>query len=182
MKSITKKLEEIKMNPSNPRVIKDEKFRQLVKSIKEFPEMLEVRPIVVNSDMIVLGGNMRLKACTEAGLKEVPVIVAEFDETKQSEFIIKDNIGYGEWNWDMLANTFEPQQLHDWGLDVWVPQTDVNLDEFFNENIEKDEESSTKIILDYTQDEYDEMIEKLSSMSGSKESIIYKLVMECAQV
>ena len=182
MKSIMMKLEEIKMNPSNPRVIKDEKFRQLVKSIKEFPEMLEVRPIVVNSDMIVLGGNMRLKACTEAGLKQIPVIVAEFDESKQSEFIIKDNIGYGEWNWDMLANTFEPQQLQDWGLDVWVPQADVNLDEFFNENVEKDEEGTTKIILDYTQDEYDEMIEKLSSMSGSKESIIYKLVMECARV
>jgi ParB-like chromosome segregation protein Spo0J len=112
------KISEVKMNPSNPRTIKDEKFAKLLKSIKEFPEMLEMRPIVVNQDMIVLGGNMRLKACKEAGLKEIPIIIAEIPEEKQKEFIIKDNIGYGEWQWDMLANEWNVEDLEEWGLDI----------------------------------------------------------------
>jgi ParB-like chromosome segregation protein Spo0J len=113
------KLSEIKSNPNNPRIIKDDKFRKLVKSIQEFPKMLEIRPVVVNADMIVLGGNMRLKACKEAGLKEVPVIFAhDLTEHEQKQFIIKDNVGFGEWDWDMLANEWEPELLEDWGLDV----------------------------------------------------------------
>jgi hypothetical protein len=113
-------IKKIKVNPNNPRVIKDDKFNQLVKSIKEFPEMLQLRPIVVNKEMIVLGGNMRLKACLEAGLKEVPIIYADtLTEKQQREFIIKDNIGYGEWDWEMLANEWDENDLTDWGLDVW---------------------------------------------------------------
>jgi ribosome-associated toxin RatA of RatAB toxin-antitoxin module len=113
------KISEIKTNPNNPRLIKDDKFHKLAKSIKEFPKMLEIRPIVVNADMIVLGGNMRLKACKEAGLKEIPIIFAD-DLTKeqQREFIIKDNVGFGEWDWDMIANEWESEQLEEWGLDV----------------------------------------------------------------
>jgi ParB-like chromosome segregation protein Spo0J len=115
----TVKLSEIKSNPNNPRIIKDDKFRKLVNSIQEFPKMLEIRPIVVNADMIVLGGNMRLKACKEAGLKEVPIIFADdLTEDEQKQFIIKDNVGFGEWDWDMLANEWEPELLEDWGLDV----------------------------------------------------------------
>ena len=99
MKVQTVKISEVKSNPNNPRLIKDEKFAKLVKSIKEFPEMLELRPIVVNSDMVVLGGNMRLKACKEAGLKEVPIIKADdLTDEQQKEFIIKDNVGFGEWD------------------------------------------------------------------------------------
>lgn len=105
-------------NPNNPRVIKDDKFKKLVKSIKEFPEMLEARPVVVNPDMIVLGGNMRLKALKEAGVKEVPVYVASWDEIKQKQFIIKDNVGYGEWDWDMIANEWDTEELEEWGLDL----------------------------------------------------------------
>lgn len=113
------KLSEIKPNPNNPRIIKDDKFKKLVKSIQEFPEMLELRPIVVNDDMIVLGGNMRLRACKEAGLKEVPVIKAsELTEEQQREFIIKDNVGFGEWDWEQLANEWDAEQLDEWGLDV----------------------------------------------------------------
>jgi len=113
------KLSEIKPNPNNPRIIKDDKFKKLVKSIQDFPEMLELRPIVVNDDMIVLGGNMRLKACKEAGLKEVPVIKAsELTEEQQREFIIKDNVGFGEWDWEQLANEWDAEQLDEWGLDV----------------------------------------------------------------
>lgn len=113
------KLSEIKPNPNNPRIIKDDKFKKLVKSIQEFPEMLELRPIVVNDEMIVLGGNMRLKASKEAGLKEVPVIKAsELTEEQQREFIIKDNVGFGEWDWEQLANEWNAEQLDEWGLDV----------------------------------------------------------------
>ena len=113
------KLSEIKSNPNNPRIIKDDKFHKLVKSIQEFPKMLEIRPIVVNQDMIVLGGNMRLKASKEAGLKEVFIVKADdLTEDEQKQFIIKDNVGYGEWDWDMLANEWEADILEEWGLDV----------------------------------------------------------------
>jgi DNA modification methylase len=113
------KLSEVKSNPNNPRIIKDEKFRKLVNSIQEFPKMLEIRPIVVNADMIVLGGNMRLKACKEAGLKEVPVIFAhDLTDEEQKQFIIKDNVGFGEWDWDMIANEWDEVQLQEWGLDI----------------------------------------------------------------
>ena len=115
----TVKLSEVKSNPNNPRIIKDDKFSKLVKSIKEFPKMLEIRPIVVNADMVVLGGNMRLKACKEAGLKEVPIIFADdLTEDEQREFIIKDNVGFGEWDWDMLANEWDVELLEEWGLNI----------------------------------------------------------------
>lgn len=119
MKTEVIKISQIKSNPNNPRLIKDDKFRKLVKSVQEFPEMLQIRPIVVNEDMIVLGGNMRLKACIEAGLKEVPIIKAsELTPDQQRQFIIKDNISGGEWDWDMLANEWDAQELNDWGLDI----------------------------------------------------------------
>lgn len=109
----------VKANPNNPRIIKDDKFAKLVKSINEFPQMLNLRPIVVNDDMVVLGGNMRLKACKEAGLKEIPIIKAsELTEQQQKEFIVKDNVGYGEWDWNDLANNWDAEQLEDWGLDI----------------------------------------------------------------
>ena len=112
-------ISKVKANPNNPRIIKDDKFEKLVKSIKEFPKMLELRPIVVNEDMIVLGGNMRLKACKEAGLKEIPIIKAsELTEEQQKEFIIKDNVGFGEWDWNDLANNWEAEKLEEWGLDI----------------------------------------------------------------
>jgi DNA modification methylase len=109
----------VKANPNNPRIIKDDKFAKLVKSINEFPQMLNLRPIVVNDDMVVLGGNMRLKACKEAGLKDIPIIKAsELTEQQQKEFIVKDNVGYGEWDWNDLANNWDSEQLQDWGLDI----------------------------------------------------------------
>ena len=116
----TKRLEKIyklKKHPDNPRVIKDVKYNLLVKSIKEFPEMLEKRPLVVNKDLIVLGGNMRLRAAEEAGLKEIWIDQTDWNEDKQKEFIIKDNSGFGEWNFDMLANEWNVDDLNDWGLD-----------------------------------------------------------------
>jgi hypothetical protein len=109
----------VKPNPSNPRLIKDAKFRQLVQSVKDFPQMLELRPIVVDADGVVLGGNMRLKACKEAGLKQVPVIRADdLTPAQQREFVVKDNVGFGEWDWDALANEWGEEPLAEWGLDV----------------------------------------------------------------
>jgi uncharacterized protein (DUF2164 family) len=113
------KISEVKNNPNNPRTIKDDKFQKLVQSIKDFPKMLEIRPIVVNDDMIVLGGNMRLKACKEAGLKEVTIIKAsELTEDEQKQFIIKDNVSGGEWDWEMLNAEWYSEELEAWGLDV----------------------------------------------------------------
>ena len=118
-------INEIKPNPNNPRIIKDFKFKQLVKSIQDFPQMLELRPIVIDENNMVLGGNMRLKACIEAGLTDVPVIHANnLSEPQKKEFIVKDNVGYGEWDWDDLANNWDAQELTDWGLDI--PNFDVN--------------------------------------------------------
>ena len=119
MNSVLTKISAIKRNPNNPRILKDDKFAKLTQSIKDFPQMLDIRPIVVNDDMVVLGGNMRLKACKEAGLKEVPVIkVNDLTEEQQREFIIKDNVGFGEWDWDLLANEWDADLLDDWGLDI----------------------------------------------------------------
>lgn len=112
------KITDIKPNPNNPRIIKDNKFKLLVKSIQEFPEMLELRPIVIDENNIVLGGNMRLKACIEAGLTDVPVKVATLSEQQKNEFIIKDNVGFGEWDWDDLANNWNVEELTEWGLDI----------------------------------------------------------------
>lgn len=119
MKIETVKISAVKSNPNNPRICKDDKFKKLVQSIKDFPQMLNIRPIVVNEQMIVLGGNMRLKACIEAGLKEVAIIKAnELTPEQQNEFIIKDNVGFGEWNWSELANSWDDEKLIEWGLDL----------------------------------------------------------------
>ena len=112
------KIAEVKPNPNNPRLIKDDKFKKLVKSIQDFPDMLNVRPIVVNKDMVVLGGNMRLKAIKEAGIKEINVDIVDWNEQQQKEFIIKDNASFGEWAWDDLANNWDAEELSDWGLDI----------------------------------------------------------------
>jgi ParB-like chromosome segregation protein Spo0J len=113
-------------NPSNPRIIKDDKFKKLVKSIQEFPQMLELRPIVVDSNMVVLGGNMRLKASIAAGLKEVDILIADqLTDEQKAEFIIKDNVGFGEWDWDLLANEWDVEALEDWGLELPFDNTPV---------------------------------------------------------
>jgi len=136
----------IKENPHNPRTITEEKFRKLVKSLKEFPEMLEARPIVVDKDNIVLGGNMRLKAAREAGLTEVSIYRSEWSHDKSSEFIIKDNVGFGEWDWDMLGNEWDVYPLAEWGLDVWTPEEEPSMDELIGE--EKNKPATIKITFD----------------------------------
>jgi DNA modification methylase len=146
MKATTVKISEVKANPNNPRIIKDDKFQKLVKSIKEFPEMLNIRPIVVNADMVVLGGNMRLKACKEAGLKELPIIKADdLTEEQQKQFIIKDNVGFGEWDWEDLANNWDSEQLTEWGLDI--PDFEPKVLEAEEDDYEIPDEIKTDIVL-----------------------------------
>lgn len=135
---VIKKISEVKLNPNNPRLIKDDKFKKLVQSIKDFPEMLSIRPIVVNQDMIILGGNMRFRACKEAGIKEIPVIITDLSEEKQREFLIKDNISGGEWDWDLLANEWYNEELVEWGLDVWTQPMDINEMNESDINIEEE--------------------------------------------
>jgi len=141
-------IRQVRSNPDNPRFIKGDKFEKLVKSIREFPQMLELRPIVVNKDMIVLGGNMRLKACEEAGIDQVPIIFADnLTEEQQKEFIIKDNSSFGEWDWDLLANEWETQDLIDWGMDIpddWAVDEVLEAEE---DNFEAADEIETDIVL-----------------------------------
>ena len=112
-------IRKIKENKDNPRYIRDNNFKKLVKSIKDFPEMLEFRPIIVDENMVVLGGNMRLKACKSAGLFEIWIdIVKDWTDKQKQEFIVKDNLGFGEWDWDILANEWDVVELNDWGLDL----------------------------------------------------------------
>jgi DNA modification methylase len=133
-------------NTSNPRIIKDDKFKKLVKSIQEFPEMLNLRPIVVDADMVVLGGNMRLKACKAAGLTEVPIVIADnLTPEQQAEFIIKDNVGFGEWDWDILANEWDAELLQDWGLELPFDNTPVLEAE--EDDYEAPSEIKTDIVL-----------------------------------
>ena len=142
----TVKITSIKLNPNNPRIIKDDKFKKLVQSIKDFPEMLNIRPIVVNKDMIILGGNMRYKACREAGLKEVPIIVTDLSEEKQREFLIKDNTSGGEWDWEVLANEWDVEQLNEWGLDL--PELEIpQILEAEEDDYEIPNEIETDIVL-----------------------------------
>lgn len=136
-------ISKVRPNSENPRYIKDEKFKKLVQSLRDFPEMANVRPIVVNTEMVVLGGNMRLKAMQEAGWKEVPVEVVDWSEEKQREFIIKDNVGYGEWDWDDLANEWDSEMLSDWGVDVPFQEPEPSMDELIGE--EKNKPATMKI-------------------------------------
>ena len=127
-------INKIRNNPINPRLVNKAKFEKLKKSIQEFPQMLELRPIVINEDGVILGGNMRYKALVELGYEEVPVIVASYiTKEQENEFIIKDNLGFGDWDWDILANEWDSVELEDWGLDVWQNEDDI-INSFDEEN------------------------------------------------
>jgi len=170
------KISEVKLNPSNPRIIKDDKFNKLVQSIKDFPQMLHIRPIVVDADMVVLGGNMRLKACKEAGLKEVFVIKASYlTEDQKKEFIIKDNIGYGEWDWEQLKE-WDGEVLEAWGLDV--PEFgEIEDIDYSKKNKELDlndfENQKYTIKLEFTEDDYNLVKDKLQELGQTPEKILY---------
>jgi hypothetical protein len=186
MKAELVNINKVRTNPNNPRIIKDEKFAKLVKSIQEFPQMLEIRPIVVNDDMIVLGGNMRLKACLEAGLKEIPIIKASnLTEEQQKEFIIKDNVGFGEWDWNDLANNWDAEQLETWGLDIpgWTNNLDINsmteemlnLDEQFD--VIGNKKDNQKVVLIFNNKEDAESWLNSKSIPFKKNSMVWEVDM-----
>jgi ParB-like chromosome segregation protein Spo0J len=138
------KINKVKSNSRNPRLIKNHKFLKLVKSITEFPEMLEKRPLVCETKddhYVVLGGNMRLKAAIEVGLKEIPILLADdWTPEQKDEFIIKDNVSFGDWEYDDLANEWGSELLNSWGLDLWETDEIEDIDDIeeiteFNENV-----------------------------------------------
>ena len=147
----------IKENAANPRTINKHKFQKLVNSVKEFPEMLSLRPIIVDKDNVILGGNMRYKACKELGLKEVYIIqAADLDDKQAQEFIVKDNVGFGEWDWDILANEWDRESLEDWGLEGF-PFEDVKEIE---EEYTLEDNISLKVVLE-TEEQKDNLAEEL---------------------
>jgi ParB-like chromosome segregation protein Spo0J len=174
MNIIKTKISDVKLNPNNPRLIKDDKFTKLVQSIKDFPEMLDIRPIVVNKDMIILGGNMRFKACKEAGLKEIPVIIADnLTEEQQREFLIKDNVSGGEWDWDLLSE-WDTEQLEEWGLEVPSFNTETDYSEKNKElDLNDFEDQKYTIKLEFTEDDYNLVKERLQELGQTPEKILY---------
>ena len=158
------KINELKPNESNPRIIKEAKFKKLVKSIQDFPEMLELRPIILDENNVILGGNMRYKACVAAGLKEVPVKIAKgLTEEQKEEFIVKDNVGFGEWDWDILGNEWDNAKLGEWGMDVWQPEEAVDysvLEDLDLGSTLEDKEAGVKraIQIEFEPEHYDEAV------------------------
>ena len=168
--------------PKNPRVIKDERFQKLVQSIKEDPEMLSLRELIVypyNGDYVVIAGNMRLKAMQELGYKECPVKVLPEDTTpeKLRAYTIKDNLPFGETDWGVIETDWDADELSQWGLDVpeFISEEDINLDQFFEESNEG-KLPMNKITLEYTAEDYEKVVDAFKQYSGSKEQIIYKLL------
>jgi len=188
MKPIKVKVGKIKNNPNNPRIIKDYKFDKLVKSIKEFPKMLELRPIVVDENNVILGGNMRYKAAVKAGLTEVYAIQAEeLTEKQKLEFIVKDNSNFGEWDWDMLANGWETKELKDWGLDVWQPEESVSNETDYSinsldEKLDRFLDAKIKnITIPFESEEFANVVGKLEILLGRYQcedyrALIYKII------
>lgn len=182
------KISKVKGNPDNPRVIKNDKFKKLVKSIQEFPEMLKLRPIVVDEEMIVLGGNMRLKASKDAGLKEVWIEVAEgLTEEQKKEFIVKDNVGFGDWDWDMLGNVWDNTKLGEWGMDVWQPEESVSNETDYSinsldEKLDRFLDAKIKnITIPFETEEFAEVVEKLEILLNKYKcqdyrALIYKII------
>ena len=152
----------IKENAANPRTINKHKFQKLVNSVKEFPEMLSLRPIIVNKDNVILGGNMRYKACKELGLKEVYIIqAADLDDKQAQEFIVKDNLGFGEWDWDVLANDWDVKELEEWGLDGFPFEEEEKELNDISDTIESSYRIEVEIENEEEQEKlYNELIEK----------------------
>ena len=163
------KISAIKANSKNPRQIKDDKFKKLVQSIRDFPDMLNKRPLICFTDVdkkyVVLGGNMRLKAAQEVGLKEMPIILADdWTQEQKDEFLIKDNVGFGEWNWDDLANEWDSELLDNWGLDVWQSEPDIDYSILDDDDVSDQLEDMTNgvkkaIQIEFEAEHYEEAFE-----------------------
>lgn len=134
------KIETVNPNPKNPRVISEEMLDKLKKSITEFKEMLEIRPIIVNKENMILGGNMRYKACKELGIKEIYIEQISLSKKKEEEMIIRDNVTFGKWDWESLADKWEAKELNSWGMNVWEnPLDDEDFEPESNPDFEKEQ-------------------------------------------
>jgi len=181
------KINQLQPNESNPRIIKEAKFKKLVKSIKDFPQMLDLRPIVIDENNIILGGNMRYKACVEAGLTEIPVKIAKgLTEEQKQEFIIKDNVGFGEWEWDMLGNEWDNVKLGEWGMDIWQPESVSNEKDYsinsLDEKLGRFLDAKIKnITIPFETEEFSNVVEKLEILLNRYKcqdyrALIYKII------
>lgn len=169
------KLSNLKLNPNNPRFIRDEKFFKLKQSIVQFPEMLSLREIIVDEDMVILGGNMRYRALIELGITETEIKIAKgLTEEQKKEFIIKDNVAFGEWDFDVLANEWNREDLKDWGVDIFTPNN-PDLGAFFDED-GRPKVDSHSVVLHYTQEEFNQVIEAFKKHEGTREQVVYKLL------
>lgn len=170
------KLKDIKPNPNNPRVIRNDRFTKLKQSIQEFPKMMALRPIVLDSDNIILGGNMRYRALQDLNYREIldswVCYANDLTEDEKRRFIIADNVSFGTNDWDELANTWDNIELIDWGLEVWDGEEIIEGDQ---QPIDK-EVLKTRITLEYTEEEYETISKKFNEMKGSKEQIVWKLM------
>ena len=175
------KLSAIKPNDKNPRSIRDARFERLKTSLEEFPAMMELRPIITDAEGTILGGNMRYRALKALGYKELPdAWVKRADELTEEEkrrFVIADNVGFGDWDWDTLGNEWDSEELATWGLEVpgTFDHSHIDLDSFFEEDTSEREEKN-KIILEYTDEDYNLVAEAFKKHSGSKEQIVFKLL------
>ena len=157
MKTQKVKLKELTSNPNNPRVMRGNGFEKLLKSLKEFPSMMHARPIVVDEDGVILGGNMRAQALEELGHKEVEVYrVTGWSDQQKKEFVIKDNLNFGEWDYDVLANEWEALELESWGLDVWTPEKEIDFSLLDNADEVSDMADDVRraICIDFSQDDH----------------------------
>lgn len=185
-------ISKIKPNPSNPRIIKDDRFEKLVKSIKDFPKMMELRPIIVDSNNMILGGNMRLKALNYLSYKKIPKSwikqASDLTDKEKEQFIIKDNVGFGDWDWDMLANEWNEDELNEWGLDCFNLKEGIELpvSEVLNQLDKKADSymnaTSSSFLLIYEKKEYMKMLEYFNKLEkegyGKNPSIIVKTIIE----
>jgi ParB-like chromosome segregation protein Spo0J len=176
------KLKDIKPNPNNPRVLRDDKFQKLKQSITEFPKMLSLRPMVIDENNVVLGGNMRLRALQELGFTDIDEAwvkrSSDLTEEEKKRFIIADNVAFGEWDWDTLANDWEVVDLEAWGLDI--PQFDERGEiDYSDKNKEvdiEDLEGLMTINLKYTEEDYWKVKEQLSKVAQTPEQAVWKLL------
>ena len=162
-------IKKLKPNPNNPRSINKNKFERLKKSITEFPKMLELRPIVVDENFVVLGGNMRLKALKDLGIKETFYIQQkDLTDEQKKQFVIKDNASFGDWDWDILANEWNNKDLLDWGIDVWQPEEElekqIDENEFSNQIATYINAQIKQIVLYYNNEEYETALNNLEDI------------------
>ncbi len=174
------KLSQIRKNPNNPRIIRDEKFEKLKRSIQDFPQMMEFRPIIVDESGVILGGNMRYEAIKSLKMAEFPdewvKRVEELTEDQKKEFTVKDNVGFGDWDWDAIANEWDELPLDDWGLDVpgvgslddySEKNRELNLDAFEDKQIIK---------LEYSMDEAEKVRKALLKVAPTLEQAVWCLL------